>query len=131
MRDLDESEERQAELRLNAFMGHFLGQPVTRGLIVAVDETIELWKQGYKRRGLRAPHVVALIFPLIGKIDIVFGEQTRKGIETIIVNLTRKYPTITSEDIAFAVGRVWPDYKRKVMDAAHAVKRDTRLIGVG
>ena len=62
-------------------------------------------------RGVQFPRMRVLAFPRIGQMEVVRADLTRQGIQTTLVNMTVKYPTLTAEEIAVACQHAFPDYR--------------------
>lgn len=123
MRDMTEEETKIAQQQLTNRLTSMIGVELDDRAADKVDEAIKDHRQRWRLRGINFPPLVAIILPKIGQIDVVFREMDVKGIETVIVNLTRKYPHVTREDIAFGIGRAFPDYLKKVMGDARVSSR--------
>jgi hypothetical protein len=122
MRDMTDAEIEQATKTVTARICAFLGQELDDRALSKMEEAVKDHRQRLRLRGLNYPELAILAFPKLGSIDVILREQTMQGIETIIVNLTRKYPSITREDIAFGIGRAFPEYIKRV-EAAQRNKR--------
>jgi hypothetical protein len=107
--------------RLAAKINQFLGRPMNGRTLQVVDEILVDHRTRCRLRGLDFPEVVAVIMPTAGNIDVVRRDLDRSGIEILIVNLARKYPSVSRDDLAFGINRAFPGYA-KMIDRAEQHK---------
>lgn len=123
MREMDDEEEKAAAETLGKLLGNFVGVELDDYAVAKIDEAIAFHRGVYIRRGLKFPNMVAIVLPSIRQIDIVRADLDQGGVQVVVVNLTRKYPDVTAKDIAYGVGRVFPDYMRRALEAGMANKK--------
>ena len=117
MREMTDQEREREQKRLSAKITPFLGRQLGRRTIEAIEEIVADHRQRCRLVGLEFPECAVLVMPDAGNIDIVPKDLDQKGVETLIVNLARKYPTVSREDLAFAIGRAFPDYVKLISAA--------------
>lgn len=121
MRDMTEDEGTIEQKRLTARIVLFLGRDMTGRNIEKIEEVIKEHRRGCRMRGLNFPELVAIVMPTSGNLEIIPREQDRAGIETLIVNLARKWPSVTADELGFAINRAFPEYA-KLIGAAEKAK---------
>lgn len=114
MREMTDDERTLEQNRLALKIERFLGQPMNGRMLEKIDGILADHRQRCRMRGLDFPDVVAVVMPTAGNIDVVSRELDQKGIETLIVNLARKYPTVSRDDLAFGINRAFPGYGKLI-----------------
>lgn len=62
-------------------------------------------------RGVRFPRMRVMAFPRIGQMEVVRADLDRKAIQTTLVNMTVKHPSLMADEIAAACAHAFPDYR--------------------
>jgi hypothetical protein len=120
MRECSEEEAvKEQRFLTNRIMRVTLGRPFSTQVADRVDEVIREHGTACRMKGYKFPSMVAVWLPAIGKLEVVFRDLDRKGVETLIVNLTRKWPQVSREDLGFGIARAFPEYRTRIM-AEHA-----------
>lgn len=96
--------------RLRGFTGRQLTSTTVHDIRVLVKDH----RQQCKLRGIPFPELVPLVLTKSGVIELVRRDLEPASIQTIIVNLTVKYPTVSADEIAQAVMWAFPQYQRRL-----------------
>lgn len=114
MREMTDAERSREQQRLSLKVTRFLGQPMNGRTLARIDEILDDHRQRCRMQGLDFPEVVAVVMPTVGNIDVVPRDLDLKGIETLILNLVRKYPSVSRDDLAFGINRAFPGYAKLI-----------------
>lgn len=119
MRQMEDHElESEQKLLTACIMVTALGQDMNDATVQRIEEIIVDHRTRLRTQGLDFPELVPIVLPRNGTVDVVVRDMDIRGIEVTIVNLTRKYPSVSREDLAFGIGRAFPEYVKRVAVAS-------------
>lgn len=114
LREMSEAERDREQRFLSAKITPFLGRRMHDREIQQIEEICKDHRQRAQLRGLDFPPLAVVVMPTAGNVEIVPGDLDQKGIETLIVNIARKWPTVSAADLAFGIKRAFPDYRHGI-----------------
>lgn len=62
-------------------------------------------------RGVPFPRLVLLSVPRLGAVEVVRDDLDWKSVQTLVLNLTEKYPAITPQELALTIGETFPQFR--------------------
>lgn len=92
------------------------GIGLTDAAVYRIKDVIAEHRKEMKLRGIRFPKVVAIVMAKYGAIEIVRRDLDRDALQTIILNITVKYPGVTPEDIANGIHHAFPNLRSVSLD---------------
>lgn len=122
MRDLTDAEAEVCVDRLKKRLAPHMAQEMNDRLIGIVDDIIKDHRNKLRLQGLDFPKLVAIALPSIRQFELVRADLDVKSIKTIIVNITVKFPHVHVNDIAFGIGRVFPDFREGFPDVRRTLQ---------
>ena len=117
MREMTDDERDLEQKRLEFKVNKFLGADMNGRTVEAIEDVVKDHRHTCRLRGMDFPELAVIVLPVIGSIDVVSRDLDQKGIETLIVNLAKKYPAVSAAELGFAINRAFPGYA-KMVDAA-------------
>lgn len=115
--DMSDEETQIEQRRLAAKLETFLRQPMNGRTVEKIEEMVKDHRNKARLRGLKFPDLAVIVLPTLGNIEVVPRDLTQQDIETLIVNLARKWPAVSAAELGFAINRAFPGYA-KMVDAA-------------
>lgn len=65
-----------------------------------------------RNRGIKFPELVPIILVRQQAVEFYRRDLDDKAVQTVILNLTAKFPDVTAEELALGVGRAFPEYAK-------------------
>lgn len=97
--------------RLGAYLERFQQFEFTPEIVDCIESDVrDVYVQGLLR-GVAVPRMTAVVLPRLRAIEIYRADLNEKGVRTVILNATRKYPEIRMDELVVAVRRAFPDYR--------------------
>lgn len=118
MREMTDDERELEQKRLAAKIVPFLGRAMNGRTVERIEEIVADHRIRVRLRGLDFPKCAVIVLPLQGNVEIVPAELEREQIEVLIVNLVKKWPTTSANELGFAINRAFPGYAKMVGAAA-------------
>lgn len=119
MREMTEDELQAEQRRIAWKVTQFVGRDLNQSTILKIEGVVQDHIAAVRREGLDMPQLAVVFIPestpgVGGSVDIVPRDLDRKGIETLIVNLAKKYPGSSARNIGFGINRAFPGYAKMV-----------------
>lgn len=102
--------------KLEGFKKLFLSDRVVKDIDALLKDHRGTWRM----RGVDVPVMVAVILPQVGAIEVLRADLHPFAIQRAVIGLVQKYPTVTKEELAKAVFRVYPHYV-KFLQSQHVL----------
>lgn len=125
MTETDDPRIGQAVRQLVARLAKFRGAPLRKETFDDINALVKDHRRQCRMHGIDFPHLTALVLTGVGAIEMVRKDLDLKGVQTIVVNLTRRYPQVTPEELARAVGWAFPWYRPSHIDMSVSRVRAT------
>lgn len=61
--------------------------------------------------GIPFPKLVLLNIPRLGAVEVIRDDLDWKSVQTLVVNMTEKYPAVTAQELAVAIGETFPQFR--------------------
>jgi hypothetical protein len=102
---------------LMAALQRYIGvQPITRASATVLKSLLYQFSVEFKQAsGHTFPRLTPVILPRHRAIELYRYDLDIEMIQKVVINLTVKYPTITTTEVALAIGNAWPHYAQRVM----------------
>lgn len=84
---------------------------LNNNFMVRLDELVRAHRLKARGRGVDFPVLAAFVFPRLGSVELVRADLDRAGIKTQVLNMTAKHPTVTVEELAWALSKAFPHYR--------------------
>lgn len=121
---IQEHRARHAATLLTNEVKHFCeGRPCDNATINAIEDLIKRHRAAACLHGIDFPEMVVMPFPRLGAVEIVRRDLDEKAIQTIVLNVTVKYPMVTAHELAAAVRYAFPGYRVGNLSFDHRVLR--------
>jgi hypothetical protein len=102
----------QAKRGLFALLAGYRGKDLTGPLLDRLMSEVAAHRRMWRWKGVDFPPLVPLVNEGKGYIELVRADLDREGILACIRNFIIRNPELTSQDIAIAVKRAWPDLRK-------------------
>lgn len=120
MREMTDDERATEQKRLAVKINTFLGRPMNGRTVERIEEIVKDHRTGCRLRGIDFPECAVVIMPTAGNIEIVPRDLDLKGVQTLIVNIAKKWPTVSAADLSFGIHRAFPGYSKQIGAAEQA-----------
>lgn len=117
MRQMTESELMAEQRAIAVQVSLYLGEDMVGSIVQIIEEYVDEHVNRVRRNGLDMPKLAVIVMPKSGNIDIVPRDLDKAGIETLIVNLAKKYPGVSAHELGFAINRAFPGYAKLIQVA--------------
>lgn len=111
--DVDPRLERMVQTlgkKLEQYKGVFVSDHVTR----EIDQLVKDHRTSWRLRGVNCPPLVAVIFPEEGYVHVLRADLDTKGVQAAVLGFKKMFPLMSTEELAQAMHRAFPDYARKL-----------------
>lgn len=88
---------------------------LTPNTVIRLQEMVRDETRRFRQEGIDFPRLALLALPKQQAVKFYRRDLDEKGIKNVIVELTREFPEITSQEIAAAIMSAYPEYARKIL----------------
>lgn len=94
----------------------------------ALRTIIKDHREHCRRHGVPFPRLVLVDFPIVGAVEVLRDDLDFKSVQVFVVNMTQKYPHITTHELATSIAAAFPRFRPgSVEQVNYELRRKPRM----
>lgn len=101
--------------RMGEHFMRYQGLPMTERTMRKIEQDLKDIRFRATLKGIDIPKMTAVMIPSVGALEIFRADLDRKGVNIVVVNMTRKFPDLKMDDLVVAIRRAFPDHRASML----------------